>query len=119
MAIHPIADQMCDEFPCFAWLLRALAFNKFGYDPDQVLSNDPHDEYGFVGKSCFVIPQKAITGERAQSESVVQGPLVVPPAVATSEEKSQIMERVAALIRENPFPPTAPRYTRDELHERR
>jgi len=68
VAIHPIADQMCDEFPAFAWLLRALAFNKFGYDPDQVFSREPHDEYGFAGKACILIPQEAINGKEAETD---------------------------------------------------
>jgi len=36
VAIHPIADQMCDEYPFMAWLLRAESYNRFGYDPDGV-----------------------------------------------------------------------------------
>jgi hypothetical protein len=57
VAIHPIADQICDEYPFFSWLLRAMAFMKFGYDPDQVFSTEPHDEFGFLtGKGCFVVP---------------------------------------------------------------
>ncbi len=56
VAVHPIADQMCDEYPCFSWLLRAMAFQKFDYDPDGVFSTEPHDEKGFVGKSCLVVP---------------------------------------------------------------
>lgn len=55
VAIHPIADQMCDEYPFFAWLLRAGAFEKFGYDPDKVFSKGPHDENGFVGRKCKII----------------------------------------------------------------
>jgi hypothetical protein len=55
VAIHPIADQMCDEYPFFAWLLRAMAFQKFRYDPDEVFSADKHDEYGFAGGECLVL----------------------------------------------------------------
>lgn len=55
VAVHPIADQLCDEYPFVAWLLRALAFQKFGYDPDGVFSTDPHDQYGFVGAKCSVL----------------------------------------------------------------
>ena len=29
---HAIADALCDEYPSFAWLLRALAYQKFGHD---------------------------------------------------------------------------------------
>jgi len=47
VAVHPFADQMADEYPAFAWLLRAEAFRRFGYDPDHVFGDD-HDEYGFV-----------------------------------------------------------------------
>lgn len=36
VAIHPVADAMADEFPCFSWYLRAKAFQLFGYDPDHV-----------------------------------------------------------------------------------
>ncbi len=46
VAAHPIADAMCDEFPEFAWFLRAHAFKRFGYDPDQVFST-LIDEFGF------------------------------------------------------------------------
>lgn len=47
VAVHPIADQMCDEYPFFSWLLRALAFQKFGYDPDNVFSQERISTYGF------------------------------------------------------------------------
>ena len=53
---HPIADAMCDEFPFFAWLLRARAFQRFGYDPDQVFAPCDHDPLGFAkGYSCPVV----------------------------------------------------------------
>lgn len=55
VAVHPIADAMCDEFPSFTWFLRAKAFLQYGYDPDQVFT-DIHDEYGFGNKSsCKVV----------------------------------------------------------------
>jgi hypothetical protein len=56
VAVHPLADQACDEFPFFAWLLRAMAFQKFGYDPDKVFSELDHDQFGFVGQSPLVFP---------------------------------------------------------------
>jgi hypothetical protein len=51
VAIHPIADQVCDEYPFFAWFLRAHAFNKFQYDPDGVMAGEPVTELGFSSKS--------------------------------------------------------------------
>ena len=55
VAVHPIADAMCDEFPSFAWYLRAKAFLRFGYDPDSVFSSRV-DEFGFkAGQECSII----------------------------------------------------------------
>jgi hypothetical protein len=55
VALHPVADALVDEFPFFAWLLRADAYRRFGYDPDSVFSAD-HDQYGFVAeRQCRVI----------------------------------------------------------------
>jgi len=48
VAVHPIADGMCDEYPFFSWLLRAEAFRRFGYDPDGVFTNSPPDQFGFA-----------------------------------------------------------------------
>ena len=47
VAIHPIADQMADEYPFFSWFLRAKAFQKFQYDPDGVFSSTPLNSLGF------------------------------------------------------------------------
>jgi hypothetical protein len=55
VAAHPIADALVDEFPFFAWLLRAQAYLRFGYDPDGVFSS-ARDEYGFAGgRQCRVV----------------------------------------------------------------
>jgi hypothetical protein len=54
VAVHPVADSLVDEFPCFAWFLRAKAFLRFGYDPDHVFSPEV-DHYGFErGRSCHI-----------------------------------------------------------------
>jgi hypothetical protein len=46
---------MCDEFPFFAWLLRAQAFSRFSYDPDAVFTESPN-EFGFAkGSGCEII----------------------------------------------------------------
>jgi hypothetical protein len=46
IAAHPVADALVDEFPFFAWLLRANSFARFGYDPDHVFSAKI-DKFGF------------------------------------------------------------------------
>ncbi|NOZ40238.1 MAG: hypothetical protein GXP24_08440 [Planctomycetes bacterium] len=53
IAAHPIADAMCDEFPAFAWRLRAESFLRFGYDPDGVFAKR-HSKLGFAKKRCKI-----------------------------------------------------------------
>ena len=54
IALHPIADALCDEFPFFSWCLRSKSFSSFGYDPDGVFSTE-RDKYGFAtGHSCEI-----------------------------------------------------------------
>ncbi|MGH2361673.1 MAG: hypothetical protein ACRDGM_14170 [bacterium] len=43
VAAHPVADALVDEFPFFAWFLRAQAHLLFGYDPDGVFSSARND----------------------------------------------------------------------------
>jgi len=55
IATHPIADQLCDEFPFFAWVLRAKAYELFRYDPNGVFSAE-RDNFGFLqGHTCEVV----------------------------------------------------------------
>ena len=64
----------------------------------------------------------AITEAAAMVEKIVaacQGPLVVSPAITDPDERARTLKRVVAQMLQNPLPPTAPRYTREELHERR
>jgi hypothetical protein len=52
VAVHPVADALCDEYPAFTWFLRARAFQLFGYDPDRVFGAG-HDTLGFAnGYTC-------------------------------------------------------------------
>lgn len=46
IAAHPVADALVDEFPFYAWYLRAHAFQRFGYDLDAVFGSGV-DESGF------------------------------------------------------------------------
>jgi hypothetical protein len=63
VAIHPIADALCDEYPFFAWSLRAIAFQRFGYDPDGVFS-PTQNRWGFVeGHTCEVLYSSNVDGE--------------------------------------------------------
>ena len=55
VAMHPLADALSDEFPAFSWLLRARAFQMFGYDPDHVFTDGKIDDFGFApGRSTEI-----------------------------------------------------------------
>ena len=45
---HPIADAMCDEFPFFAWLLRAESFRRSGYLSRWLVFSVSQGELGFA-----------------------------------------------------------------------
>lgn len=54
IAAHPIADALVDEFPFFTWLLRAMAYSRFGYDPDIAFTQNV-DVFGFeLARPCRV-----------------------------------------------------------------
>lgn len=55
IAVHPVADALVDEFPFFAWLLRAKSYIRFGYDPDAAFTLRVND-FGFeINRSCRIV----------------------------------------------------------------
>ncbi len=57
--------------------------------------------------------------ENTEVEVSVPGPLVIPPEITDPEEGIRHMKEVVARMQQNPIPLNAPRFTREELHERR
>jgi predicted DNA-binding antitoxin AbrB/MazE fold protein len=57
--------------------------------------------------------------ENSEVELIIEAPSVIPPAVADPEERKRIMSEIVENMRNNPIPANAPRFTREELHERR
>ncbi len=68
---------------------------------------------------AFVPESRCPLPDNAEVDLVVQGPLRTPPAVADPEERRRLLRRITERMRQNPIPANAPRFTRDELHERR
>ena len=62
VAVHPVADALCDEVPAFSWYLRGLSLQRFGYDPDGVFPGGQIDEYGFLQshKTTVLYPGREI-----------------------------------------------------------
>jgi predicted DNA-binding antitoxin AbrB/MazE fold protein len=57
--------------------------------------------------------------EDSEVELIIEEPRVIPPTVTDPEERAKILREIVQNMRENPIPADAPRFTREELHERR
>lgn len=57
--------------------------------------------------------------ENSEVELIIEAPRVIPPSVTDPEERKRILARMVERMRANPIPANAPRFTREELHERR
>ena len=55
----------------------------------------------------------------SEDKRIDQGPLVIPAEITDPEERLRHMKEVVARMQQNPIPLNAPRFTREELHERR
>ena len=56
--------------------------------------------------------------EDSEVELIIEEPRVTSPAVTDLEERRRILKRMVERMRANPIPANAPRFTREELHER-
>ncbi len=57
--------------------------------------------------------------ENTEVQVVVQGSTIIPPIVTDPAERARIRHEVLELMKQNPIPADAPRFTREQLHERR
>jgi predicted DNA-binding antitoxin AbrB/MazE fold protein len=57
--------------------------------------------------------------ENSEVELVIESPRLRPPTVTDPEERKRILKELVQNMRDNPIPADAPRFTREELHERR
>ena len=67
----------------------------------------------FIPEEPFDLP------ENTHVELIVNDPYTCPPEITDPAERSRILEQIVADMKSNPFPASAPRLTREELHERR
>ncbi len=68
---------------------------------------------------AFVPEGRCPLPENAEVDLLVQGPLNMPPAVTNPEKRQELLRSLTASMKQNPIPPDSPRFTRDQLHERR
>jgi hypothetical protein len=63
--------------------------------------------------------EKLSVPENAEVEITVHDPYVLPPTAATEEERERALRELFASWDAYPVRPDTPRFTRDEIHERR
>lgn len=67
----------------------------------------------------FVPQQPCDLPEGSEVQLTVEDPYTIPPAITDPVERAALLKELVRSMRENPIPANAPRFTRDELHERR
>jgi predicted DNA-binding antitoxin AbrB/MazE fold protein len=55
----------------------------------------------------------------AEVELTIHAPHIIPAKVKDPEERKRILHDLVERMEQNPIPADAPRWTRDEIHERR
>jgi hypothetical protein len=63
--------------------------------------------------------EKLNVPENAEVEITVHNPYLLPPEIADTEERAAVQRDVAQKMKANSFSGDPPRFTREELHERR
>ena len=67
----------------------------------------------------FVPQEPCALPEAAEVQLTVERSNIIPPTVTDPAERQRILKEVVERMMANPIPANAPKFTRDELHERR
>jgi hypothetical protein len=67
----------------------------------------------------FVPQEPCELPEAAEVELTVERTPAVPPPVTDARQRQEILNDIVQRMMANPIPAGAPKFTRDELHERR
>lgn len=57
--------------------------------------------------------------ENTEVQVMARGSTIIPPAVSDPAERARIRREALELMKQNPIPADAPRFTREQLHESR
>ncbi len=68
---------------------------------------------------AFVPETRCELPENTEVDLLVQDSSRVSSAMTDPEQRGAVLRRITERMRRNPLPAEAPRFTRDELHERR
>ena len=67
---------------------------------------------------AFIPQEPCDLPENSEVELIIENPHIIPPTIIDPEERKRILKRMVERMRANPIPANAPRFTREELHER-
>ena len=68
---------------------------------------------------AFIPQQPCDLADGSEVDLTIESPRVLPPEEKDPEERKRILKEVVESMGQNPFPENAPRFTREEMHERR
>lgn len=68
---------------------------------------------------AFIPEQDCGLPDGSEVELIIESTLTLAPAVKDPEERKRILRAMIERMKQNPIPADAPRFSRDELHERR
>ncbi|HYH87256.1 MAG TPA: antitoxin family protein [Pyrinomonadaceae bacterium] len=68
---------------------------------------------------AFVPQSPCDLPEGVEVELTINAPHIIPAKVKDPEERKRLMSELIQNMLDNPIPENAPRFTREELHERR
>ena len=57
--------------------------------------------------------------EDTEVELTIDDPFTIPPEITDPDQKTKAIDEIVRSMQSNPIPANAPRFTREELHERR
>ena len=70
-------------------------------------------------EGAFIPQMPCDLPEGAEVELTIHEANTLPPKVTDPEERKRVMSELIQNMLDNPIPADAPRFTREELHERR
>lgn len=68
---------------------------------------------------AFVPQSPCDLPEGVEVELTIHAPHIIPDKLKDPEERKRLMSELIQNMLDNPIPENAPRFTREELHERR
>jgi len=69
-------------------------------------------------RGAFIPETPCNLPEESEVELIVQGPVLTQPEIVDPKERASILSKLVARMRQNVLPKTAPRFSRESLHER-